>query len=234
MKKYALVPALAADLARQLDGHPPEAHAGEVRELYKFQPITAEQFDALLLLVARGASVECRWTRTAVAVEGSGISPAVLCRYLADPDLRRRFSEAREHWRKYRGLSVLDVDEILDELACGDRSLWAVCISRGMDRAGYARLQNLFARAPEVEERYHNAKRAQHARIGGRLFEELGEVSSRKEARAIAARMDLLRRRMPHKIRTVFRPQRTPIEQARRRAGLRLNGKPRLGPGESV
>jgi hypothetical protein len=119
------------------------------------------------------------------------------------------------------------VDEILDELAHGDQTLRSVCYSRGMDRAHYLRLHGLFARAPEIEQQYLRAKSVQFSRTGERAFEELGEVSTKKEARAICRRMHLARIRMPKKILEIFQRDRTPIEQARRAAGMRLNGKPK-------
>jgi hypothetical protein len=231
VRRNALIPALAADLARQLEGHEADpALADAVREvqaLYKkgFEPITAERFENLLRLVARGASSQFR--RKQIVVKGSGVLPATLHKYLANPELRTRFEAARRHWRIYRGWSVLDVDEILEALANGDRTLQSVVYSRGMNRAQYLRLHRLIERAPEIEQQYHLAKRTQMARIGDRLLEEIGEVSSRKEAREISRRMDLVRRRMPRKIREVFHRERRPLERARRAAGLRLNGKPK-------
>jgi hypothetical protein len=228
-ERDALIPVLAADLARQLDGYEADpALADAVRKvqaLYKrgFDPITAEQFENVSCLIARGASTQCK--RGLVVVEGSGIAPASLHRYLANRDLRSRFDAARLHWRMYREWSFLDVAEILDELAHGDRTLQSVSYSRGLNRSQYQSLLRMIARAPDIEQQYHHSKRAQLARIGDRLFEEAGEVSTRKEAREINRRMDLMRRRMPHKIREVVHPDRTPIERARRAAGMRLNGK---------
>ena len=239
LKRGALIPRLARDLARQLlEGHEADpALADAVREvqaLYrsKFEPITAEQFENVLRLIARGARTQCfAW---GVAVAGSGISPAILHKYLADPGLRRQFDEARRHWKQYREWGVLEVEELLDDLARGERTLQSICYARGFDRNKYLRLLYLIGRSPEVEQRYHLAKKAQFARTGDRLFEELGEVSTKKEARAVCRRMHLARIRMPHKIREVFRRDRTPIEQARHRAGKRLNGKPRHEPEETT
>ena len=162
------------------------------------------------------------------AVPASGLSPTLLQRYLAaGPELRRQFDEARRHWKQYREWGVLEIEELLDDLARGERTLQSICYARGWDRNKYLRLLNLIGRSPKVEQRYHLAKKAQLARTGDRLFEELGEVSTRKEARAICRRMHLARIRMPAKLREVFKRDRTPVEAARRRAGMRLNGKPK-------
>jgi len=174
-------------------------------------------------LIATGASVKCRRRQT--IVRGSGIAPSILCRYLANPDLRTRFEAAREHWRKYRGWSFLDVEEILDELAHGDRTLQSICYARGFDRNKYGRLLNLIARAPEIEQRYHRAKRAQLMRTGERLLEEISEITTRKEGRELYRRMHIARIRMPKKIRATFKRERTPIDRARRAGNMRLNGK---------
>lgn len=227
-ERDTLIPALAEDLARQLEGHeadPALADAvRDVQSLYKrgFSPISADKFENALRLIARGASTQCR--RGLVTVEGSGIAPAILHRYLVDPDLRSRFDAARLRWKIYRGWGLLDVEEIMDELARGDRSLQSACYSRGWDRNKYLRLLNLIARAPEVEQRYHLVKKAQFARTGERAFEDLGNVSTKTEARAICRRMHLARIRMPVKIREVFHRERTVLERARRAAGMRLNG----------
>jgi hypothetical protein len=231
LKRDALIPRLARDLARQLEGHEADpVLANAVREVQahyksKFEPITAEQFENTLRLIARGARTQCfSW---GVAVVGSDISPANLHKYLADPELRRQFDEARRHWKQYREWGVLEIEEILDDLARGERTLQSLCYARGFDRNKYLRLLYLIGRSPEVEQRYHLAKKAQFARTGDRLFEDLGEVSTKKEARAICRRMHLARIRMPKKIREVFHRERTPLEAARRRAGLRLSGKPK-------
>lgn len=224
-----LIPRLAHDLARQLEGHEPDPTLDDelrkVQALYRrrFEPITVEQFEALLRLVARGASVRRRSTRIGVA--GSGIAPPILCRYLADPELLNHFNAAWRHWREYRGFGVLEIQEILQDLAHGDRSLQSCCYARGMNLLQYRRVLRLIARAPEIERLYHQAKRSQMTRIGERLFEEAAKVSTRKEARELSRRMDLIRRRMPTAIREVFCRERSPIEAARLRAGRRLNGK---------
>jgi len=229
VKKYALVAALASDIARQLDGYQADPDlADAVRDVqarYKFEPLTAEKFEAMLRLVAHGASVRCR--RTRIKVVGSGISPPVLCRYLANPALRARFEGARLHWREYREFGVLEIEEILDELATGDRTLQSVVYARGWNLNRYNRLLRAIYRAPEIQQAYYRAKTSQRARIGERLLEEAGEVTTREEGRALGRKIDLLRRRMPHGLREVYRRDRTHIETARRRAGLRQNGKPR-------
>jgi hypothetical protein len=122
-------------------------------------------------------------------------------------------------------MSVLDVDEIFEALAHGDRSLQSCCYARGMNLDQYRRVLKLIARAPAIEQTYHRAKISQQARIRARLFEEAAAVSTRKEAREIARSVDLLRRRMPQRIRETFTCELSPLEAARRRAGLRLNGK---------
>jgi hypothetical protein len=232
VKKYSLVPALAADLVRQLDGHPPAPELADqvrkVQALYKFQPIAADTFESMLRLVARGASVRCR--RTRVSVAGSDISPAVLGRYLAEPALRSRFEDARQHWRTYREFGVLEVEELLEELARGEKTLQAIVYGRGWNLKRYRHLLRLIARTPAITQRYHQAKLSQHARISARLFEEVAIISTREEGRAICRRMHLARIRMPKAIRKVCRPERSPLEQARRRAGLRVNGQRKEKP----
>ena len=226
-----LIPALAADLARQLvEGCEPDPSlTDEVRKLqtlYKFEPITAEQFESVLRLVATGASIRCR--RTRIKVAGSGISPPILCKYLlANPELRSQFKAARARWRMYREFSALDVDDILDDLARGDRSLQSVMYARGMNLRQYRQLLGIVSRAPAVEQQYFQAKRVQQARIGNQCLEDVSAISTKKETQAICRRMHLARIRMPKKIRETFRRDQTPIEAARKRAGLRLNGKRR-------
>lgn len=202
-----LMPLLAARLAAHLDRQdaPPLP-----ADWTGADAITADQWANAMALIIRG-------TRTPRALRQAGIRHVFFAGYLRhSPRLRERFAWAKRMAKRRGWPSALELDEIFEDLLTPGVSAKQACRNRGVSYSAFLKA----TRDPEVEQRYLAAKGAQK----DRSFDEvLGDLSgaadgglTRKVRRGINQRLLAIRKLEPRRLRP--RKERSPIEEARRRA----------------
>lgn len=218
---YDLIPSLARQLA---EGQDPDPET--VRAFPRLEPITVEQWNSHILAIASGVPAR-RATRQ------SGIPPSLLWRYLrAEPALREQYYAVVRSRRSWRCWSRLTVEAVLDEIGSSALSSRQACAKHGQHYRGFLRL---VMREPDLRTRYFTLKESQAARLRNEILEEVerSEAPNRAAYRAARRSTNKALQRIRALAPVCRRPpkrQLTPLEAARKRAGLRLiNGKPR-GP----